>query len=269
VRSVSATETTFEDAWDEVKDHRKRFLALDFAGIMFVAAVEHAERGRRAYDALKPTVDSFKNLFAELGPLSKKQARIRMRGISLDDLTDNLREFRRLEPLYQPVVREYSLATVTAVAAAEAFVNEVADVLLVGQAADHFDRLTPQAKWLFLPAFIKKPCLFSLDRLPLQAFSAAVRTRNALIHFRGRRATFGAAGTPRFLEMLGLQPSAVEESIRAVRELVRRFSLAWTGSLGPDWLEPDSESFRPPCFYVGTREGPTTLYADELDAHRY
>jgi hypothetical protein len=180
-----------------------------------------------------------------------------------------LQEIRRLETLYEPVVAEYSLTIVAAAAAAEAFINEVAEIVISeSKPREYFDKLPVQAKWLFLPRLIGKKWIFHLGRDPLQTFNVLIRKRNALLHFKGSSQRLNSAGAISFLDDLGLLPKPIEQSIAAVRELIRQFSLAWKGSYGPDWLYTDEKAFRSPCFYLGNREAGMVLWADELDKQR-
>lgn len=253
------------------QEFQRRQLTLDLAGILFVAAVEHAARGNDAYRKLKAKLGSFKNIFAEIGSLEKERAaRKQLKGVTEDQLIDTLQEIRRLETLYEPVVSEYSLAIVAAAASAEAFINEVAEVVITERKPrEHFDRLAVQAKWLFLPRLIGKKSIFDFGSEPLQTFDALIRKRNALLHFKGSSQRLDSAGAISFLEDLGLSPKPIEQSIAAVRELIRQFSLAWKGGSGPDWLYTDRKTFRRPCFYLGNREAGSVLWADELDKHRF
>src|SRR5947208_6524286 len=134
---MNRTRLKRKEAFDYVRsfanEFQQRKLALDLAGILFVASIEHAARGNEAYKKLRAKLDSFKNIFAEVGSLQNEvQARKRLKGVTLDQLTDTLQEIRRLEMLYEPVVSEYSLTIIAAAASAEAFINEVALVVIPG-----------------------------------------------------------------------------------------------------------------------------------------
>jgi len=103
---------------------QERQLAIDLAGIFFVAAVEHAARGHHAHRQLEARLSSFKNVFAEIGSLRRKrEAKKRLEGVTEDRLVNTLKDIRRLEILYEPVVSEYSLATVAAAASGKMAVS--------------------------------------------------------------------------------------------------------------------------------------------------
>lgn len=246
-------------------------LSLDLAGILFVSAVEHAITGDAAYAILMKKLGAFQNPISKVGPLNiKRNARKTLKEIKEDQLTDALAELRGIEILYEPVVNSYALSNIAVVTAAETYINEVAQELIAGKAAkEHFDRLSVQGKWLFLPALIGKKNLFHLDREPLQSLNNAVRTRNKLVHFKGSGALLGAMHRPNFLPELGLLPQATKKSIEGVRHLIRDFDLAWIGSYGPDWLGTDEKDFRRPCFFAGKRGHSMTLWAEELDRGRH
>lgn len=186
----------FTGVWDEfeslwfISAHKDMPLTLDLSGIFFVAAVEHAALGNEAYNRAKKELAKLQNPFFHLGPINtRRSARKSLKNVSEEQLVDGLADLRRIEPFYEPVVRDFAIAMIAAVAAAESFVNEVADIVISGKAERSvFDKLPVQGKWLFLPNFVdtkKRKKLFRMDQGPLQAFCDAVRRRNALVISKG------------------------------------------------------------------------------------
>jgi hypothetical protein len=147
-RSRQADADKFEWLLGFARGFQKQRLALDLAGIFFVAATEHANAGDSAYARLETKLREFRNVFAELGSLQRKVAARKALCVVTDDhLIDSLQELRRVELLYEPVVRDYALAVVAAVASAEMFINEVAEVVIEGRSGrELFDKLPVQAK---------------------------------------------------------------------------------------------------------------------------
>jgi hypothetical protein len=260
----------FEYLLSFIREYQSRNLSLELAGIFFVAAVEYASAGNTAFEQLNSKLHQFRNVFAEFGTLDSAEiARNAIEKIKEDHLIDSLWDLRRIEILYEPVVRHYSLAIISVITSAETFINEVAEVVIEGNTArEYFDKLPIQAKWLFLPKLMGMKCNFSLDKKPLQDFSKAVKIRNALIHFKGRRNILGEKKTPAFLVELGLLPKNIKNAIDSVRNLIRNFSLKWHDGYGPDWLYTDEKEFRRPCFFIGDREASSVLWADDVDRDR-
>jgi len=173
---------------------------------------------------------------------------------------------RKLELYYEPVTKHFSLAKILLVASAEAYINEVAAIEIRGKSSqDEFDKLSIIGKWLFLPKLIKMKTIFRLDRDPLQSFSELVRSRNKLIHFKFKPKKLVNYDVPAFIDEFSLSPKKTEEAFKSVKNLITKFDLAWTGSYGPDWLNPNGKEYRKPCFYFLDRKTPLWIYSESVN----
>jgi len=163
-----------------------------------------------------------------------------------------------LEPTYGRTISELLVADVLLVAAAEAYINAIANYVLVGAEADHFDKLTPVGKWLFLPPIMKLKWRPSLSNQPLQHFAALVARRNRVIHPKIIRVK-GVAEVEDFLNTLRLDTKSATDGALAVKSLIQKISMSWRGSNGPDWLDEERAGKHPPCFVCGGPESPMRL----------
>jgi hypothetical protein len=98
----------------------------------------------------------------------------------------------------------------------------------------------------------------ALDRKPLQQFGEVVRRRNRLVHPRPV-AVGSASKLQGIIRQLRLDAKAAHADTDAVRELIRRLSLSWRGSYGPDWLDPARARRHPPCLILGPVDAPARL----------
>ena len=82
-----------------------------------------------------------------------------------------LSKIRNTEILDEPVIRYFSTAKILLVCCAEAFVDEIAAVVVKGRKLDEFDKLSVIGKWLFIQDLLQLDEKFNLDRKPLQGFN--------------------------------------------------------------------------------------------------
>ena len=250
----------------------KMDLNLDLAGIFFVASWEHMEEGEKAFHKLKNKKENYDKLITKINKLRQSVDNVKqikkttsMLSNKLEKLITNL---RKLEFYYEPVIRHFSLAKILLVASAEAYINEVAAIEIKGQSPqDEFDKLSIIGKWLFLPKLLKMKTIFYLDRDPLQSFSKLVRSRNKLIHFKFKPRKLVDYDIPPFIDGLSLSHKETEEAFKSVKNLISEFSLAWTDSYGPDWLNPNGKEYRKPCFYFLDRKTPVWIYSESVNEH--
>lgn len=226
-------------------------LNLDLAGILFVQACKHVQQGTASYSALNEEIEKHGKLLADCGDKIFQDE-------SDDNLTKVIQSLGALEDKYAPVVTHFGVASILLVNSAEAHINDISTVVLSGAEADQFDKLTPAGKWLFLPKLMGLSFKPELGKGPMQDFDKLVKRRNRLIHAKPMRQT-GLRDVPRFVEDLGMNPGEMARSVESVRQLIREFSLSWKGSYGPDWLNPDGENYRDPCFYFWNADFPMRL----------
>ena len=226
-------------------------LNLDLPGILYFEATKRIQAARVGFRLLEDA-------------LSKHLIRVRKteEPLTESDFTDKwvdvIQGVGGLEPACAVVLTNVAIADISLVGAAEAFINTVAADALVGKEADHFDKLNPAGKWLFLPRMMNLDWQPQLGEEPLQSFSKLVARRNRWVHPKGVSVK-GIRDLRAFLGRCGVDLPAAQHSIESVQTLIREFSLAWRGSFGPGWLDVESATERPPCFFIGTISAPARL----------
>jgi hypothetical protein len=238
-----------------------QYLNLDLAGIMYVNAVSHYENGVKYFSKLEIEKQKYSIAFA------KRAQRFQTSSDSF--YTHMLPRLRNVEIAYEPVVRCFSSCKILLICSAETFINEVADVKLKGRPFTEFDKLSIVGKWIFIQDILKLKKRLTLDKNPMQDFCSLVVERNKLVHFKGMKNDLKPLEIPNFLESLKLTPKDCEKNINAVKNLIEDFSLNWSGSYGPDWLNAGKRKYRNPCFYTGNRESAWVLHSDKYDKDRH
>lgn len=218
-------------------------LALDLPGILFVEATQRIDSAVAKESELRSKLLHYRKLVAALEHSVGTE----------DDWTDLIRGVSDLEPDFAAAVREAAVADVLLVTAAEAYINAVAGFLLKGKEADHFEKLSPVGKWLFLPRIMSLKWKPRLGKAPLQDFADLVARRNRIIHPR-EISVRGVTSVDSLLDRIGLDVALTKRAQQSVVDLIRSISLKWSGSYGPGWLDADNARARPPCFYLGTIE---------------
>lgn len=226
-------------------------LNLDLPGILYVEATKRIERASLQLGKI------------ELG-LAEHSARVSETDdspsdeVAEDRWVDIIQGVGGLEPDCAATLTDLAVADITLVTSAEAYINSVAKHVLEGKESDHFDKLSPVAKWLFLPRVMNLSWQPRLGEEPLQGFSELVARRNRWVHPRGVSAK-GIVDIKGFLGQCGLDVPTARRGMESVRELIRGFCQAWKGSTGPDWLDAESAKERPPCFFLGSVEASARL----------
>ena len=137
---------------------------------------------------------------------------------------------------YAPYLQALAATHVMCAAALESHINLQAKTHLTGKFLDHFERMTLEGKWLFLPRILNKAG-FDPGAQPSQGFSRLVTIRNELIHYKGRDEQWDSAGigVPEFLVKLGLTEAAASDSLKVVKGMVRTLANNM-GQPVPSWL---------------------------------
>jgi hypothetical protein len=126
---------------------------------------------------------------------------------------------------YGPYFQNIALAHILCATSAEAHINLIAKGHLKGKFRDNFERISIEGKWLFLPEILGKTT-FDQGSEPFQSFSEMVKYRNELVHYKGRKESWGSIeqGMPKFLDKLGLSLRKARKSLRTVREMILEIS---------------------------------------------
>jgi hypothetical protein len=189
--------------------------------------------------------------------VARHQAKIdRVNQQHADDEIDDSTHYNKLEPLaiqmesveygvgvaYGPFLQHLATVHVFSAAALEAHINIRGQELLAGRMWDLFERLSLDAKWLFLPRLRGLPGL-EPGAQPFQGFDRLIKVRNKLVHYRVQREPWrGSAVPPQFLEELGLSVEAAEQSLATVRNMAKELARL-LGDREPWWLDAEDASF--------------------------
>jgi len=195
--------------------------------------------------------------------IERAEKRVARHQAKIDSINEQLEEgeiddsthYDKLEPLaiqmdgleyqlgaaYGPFLEHLAAVHIFSTAALEAHVNIRGQELLSGRTWDLFERLSLDAKWLFLPRFHGLPG-FDPGAQPFQGFDRLIKIRNKLVHYRVRREPWQSSGVPEFLEELGLSLAAAEQSLVTVRDMAKELARQ-LGDREPWWFEAEEVSF--------------------------
>jgi hypothetical protein len=143
---------------------------------------------------------------------------------------------------YGPLLQNLATVHVFAAAALESHVNIRGQELLTGRSLVLFERMSLDAKWLFLPRIRFLPG-FDPGAQPFQGFDRLIRIRNRLVHYKVQREPwYDSDVPPQFLETIGLSLEAAQESLATVGEMAKELARQ-LGERHPWWLNADKPSF--------------------------
>jgi hypothetical protein len=136
-----------------------------------------------------------------------------------------------------PLLKEISVVHILCCASLEAHINTVAKDTISGKKQKLFERLSLEAKWLFLPKILGLSG-FELGCEPFQSFSKLLKYRNELIHYKGLKEKWVYGSVPQFINQLGL---TIEDSTTSLSIVVKLISkLAHQRKIKPPyWLRKD------------------------------
>ncbi len=118
------------------------------------------------------------------------------------------------------LIREVAVIHMLCAASVEAHINMRAEQALVGRKFEEFDKLAITGKWLFYPSLVSKPT-FDPGQQPFQGLQTLVKRRNALMHYKVKRAKVSHGYIlPPLIDQLGLRARDAKESIETVKKLV-------------------------------------------------
>lgn len=233
---------------------------LDLSRIYYISAIEQFDKGNLHYKKLLKECIKYNTAY---------DARLKKYKIASEEFyTYMLPRLRNIEPFYEKAVRHFSAGKILLVSCAESFINEVAAAKLSGRSLIEFDKLSILGKWIFIQDILKLKKRITLDKNPLQGFSALITERNKLVHFKGLHKKLNPFIIPTFLEDLKLTPEICKENVQAVRELLLELYYQWVGATNLSFANPDQKTiFRNPCFYLHNRECASYLHSGKLDKH--
>jgi len=128
------------------------------------------------------------------------------------------------------------------VAALEAHINKQSEKLFNGKLLDHFEKLPLEGKWLFLPQLMHLNS-FTPGKQPFQNFSKLIKTRNILVHYKGKPIPYDySKDAVEHYKSLGLTISAAEESITTTVGMVSKLAEI-LGNEPPKWLKSTASEY--------------------------
>lgn len=225
------------------------FTVLTVDALYFVAAREALERAKKFPKRIERAEAKAAKMQAEIDALSQNEDGERDSNVAF-------KNYNRLEQLsiwmdgaehqvgqaYGPMLQETAAVHLFSAASLEAHINIHAENQLNGLWRDSFSWLSLQAKWLFFPKLIGTKG-FDPGAEPFQGFDKLIHRRNQLAHYRVMREPWTPGGAPGFLEKLGLNIDAAEQSLNTVRGMVSELSGQLKEERPPHWLSAEKMSF--------------------------
>jgi hypothetical protein len=246
-------ETARQEGSDPLEDffENQMDLNLDLPGLFYVEAMNRIKRGTETYAELQKHLELHENEILKRGKIKDPSER--------ENVTcDLVQGIGGIEEIFGTTISDFLIADILLVSSAEAYINSIAQIVLASAEIKEFEKLGPVGKWMFLPRVLNLKWRPSVDKGCLQEFSLIVRRRNKAIHPQivGVK---GVLNAKHILRKIPVDPSTSERGRKAVASLFKEISLAFTGSCGPGWLDPEEAREHPPCFYGGNVEFPVRL----------
>jgi len=218
-------------------DEWETYLQID--AMYFHAARQAHARAEGQLPSIKNAEDNWKSLDQEYeNVLSKHNDDIQDAYNELEPIAIQLEDAHYLiGEAYAPLLKEISVVHILCASTFEAHINSVAKEMLKGKEKDLFDRLSLDAKWIFLPKVLGLSG-FNPGCEPFQSFARLLRYRNDLIHYKELKEKWIYGSVPQFINRLGLNikdsKKSIDTVVRMVRELAEQRNIA-----SPFWLRDD------------------------------
>jgi len=124
----------------------------------------------------------------------------------------------------------------------EAHINIRAKETLKGRFFRDFERISLEAKWLFLPKLLGIAG-FEPGAEPFQSFARLIKHGNEIVHYKGRKEEWNRqGGVPSFLEKLGFTLEAAENSLDCVRNMITALANQLHQET-PRWLHIEEDGY--------------------------
>ena len=141
---------------------------------------------------------------------------------------------------YGPHLQSIAIVHILCSAALEYHINFLAKDSLKRRFWNHFDGLSLEGKWLYLPKMLNLNG-FDPGKQPFQSFSRLLKYRNELVHYKGQKEEWIGWNPPLFLEKIGLTLDASKKSISCVQKMIIEISKQMNKE-PPFWLRDDLTS---------------------------
>lgn len=194
---------------------------LSLETLYYYSASFHFEKARNSLPKLQKALKQFRELEKEEKRLKEKNADYsKLESIAIQ-IVDNANPL--VESSYKPFLEGVALTHILCVASLEAHINVIAKDILSGKILENFDQLSIEGKWLYLP-LLSGVSSFNPGIQPFQDFSALIKIRNALVHYKPKIEDFNGEVVPGYLDMLGLSIPRAEISIKVVPAMVSKLA---------------------------------------------
>jgi hypothetical protein len=148
------------------------------------------------------------------------------------------RHWQSVDHAATELIRKVAATHILSAASLEAHINVRAQQVLNGKTFEEFDKLSISGKWLFYPLLVSAG-RFDPGKKPFQQFQTLIKRRNALVHYRVKRAkTRHPYDMPPQVDELGLRHAASKESLMAVSAMVKSLAKMEHRDV-PDWVDND------------------------------
>jgi hypothetical protein len=118
------------------------------------------------------------------------------------------------------LIRGVAVIHMLCAASVEAHINMRAEQTIHGKHWEEFDKLAVTGKWLFYPTLVSRQS-FNPGTQPFQGLQTLIKRRNALMHYKVKRAKVRTAYIlPPLVDQLGLRAADAKDSIQIVAKLV-------------------------------------------------
>lgn len=130
------------------------------------------------------------------------------------------RHWQSVDIVATELIKRVATMHMLCAASLEAHINIRAERTLSRKSWEEFDKLAVTGKWMFYP-HLASIGSFDPGQRPFQDLQTLIKRRNALMHYRVKRANVSHGYVlPPLIDQLGLRASAAKESLRAVKEMV-------------------------------------------------
>lgn len=153
----------------------------------------------------------------------------------VEDLKDKAKE------AFSRVLQSTATTHMFCVAALEAHINKIASSYIKAKMFDHYEKLSIEGKWLLLPQLLGKRG-FEPGHQPFQDFSHLIKTRNVLVHYKGKKIPGFYADSTDLYKPLGLTVEEAHTSVEATKKMIVR--LAEIMELAPPkWIQDTAAEY--------------------------
>lgn len=179
----------------------------------------------------KQMVEAVKEADREFAKWSKLLAEANDKAVILDedasrqDDLHNLcitidRHWQSVDVSATSLIRGVAVIHMLCAASVEAHINMRAEQTIRGKHWEEFDKLAVTGKWLFYPTLVSCQAL-NPGVQPFQGLHTLIKRRNALMHYKVKRARVKTAYIlPPLVDQLGLRATDAQDSLQIVSSLV-------------------------------------------------